>query len=81
MLLVGPWRDGRIAKQPIEFQSRDVVAFAGPLLQSLVIEDGDVAAPIPDKPCLLQASHHIGDRRSPDTEHHSQEFVGEQKIA
>ena len=81
VLFVGPWRDGCIAKQPIKFQSRDIVALAGSLLQSLVIEDADVTAPVPDQPRLLQAPHHIGDRCSPDTEHHSEEFMGKQKIA
>src|ERR1700730_4359124 len=44
MRLVGPWRDRGVAEQPIEFQFRDVVAFAGALLQCLVIQDGHVAA-------------------------------------
>src|ERR1700730_2111693 len=80
MLLVGPWRERGIAKQPIEFQFRYVVAFAGALPQGLGSENGDMAATIPDKPRLLQRAHHIRDSRSPDTEHHPQEFLGEQKI-
>ncbi len=80
MLLVDPWCAGGIAEQPIELQSRNVVAFAGARPQRLVIEDRDVAAPIADQPGFLQAPHHLGDGRSPDTEHHSEEFMGEQKI-
>jgi hypothetical protein len=81
MLFTGPWAGGRIAQQPIEFQSRYVVALAGAPLQGLVIEDRNVAPPIADKPRSLQDAHHVGDRRSPDTEHHSKKFMGEQKIA
>src|ERR1700730_9321496 len=73
MLLVGPRREPGIAKQPIKFLSRYVVAFAGALPQGLGLENGDMAAPIPDKPRFLQRAHHIGDRGSPDTEHHPQE--------
>src|SRR5882672_11016156 len=46
--LVGPWCDGGIAKHAIEFKLRDVVAFAGALLQRFVIEDRHVAAPVAD---------------------------------
>ena len=61
MLLVGPWRDRGIAQQPVEFQFRDVVAFAGALLQRFLIEDGHVAAPIAHQSGSLQSAHHIGD--------------------
>ena len=33
MRLAGPWRDGGIAEHAVEFTLRDVVAFAGALLQ------------------------------------------------
>jgi hypothetical protein len=81
MPFIGPRREGGIAKQAIEFQFRDLVAFAGSLPQSLVVEDRDVPPPIPDKPGFLQGAHHIGDRGSPHAQHHPQEFVGEQKVA
>src|SRR5712664_1841310 len=81
MPFVGPWREGGIAKQPIEFQFRDLVAFAGSLPQSLVVENRDVPPPIADKPGFLQGAHHIGDRGSPHAQHHPQEFMGEQKVA
>jgi hypothetical protein len=79
--LIGPWRHGGIAKQSVKFQFRNLVAFAGAVQQRLVIEDGDMAAPIADQPGSLQSPHDIGDRGSPDAEHHSKELVGEQKIA
>ena len=81
MRLVGPRRERGIAEQPVKFQSRYVVAFAGAGPQSLLIEDGDVAAPISDEPCFLQASHDIGDGCSPHAEHHSEKFMGQQEIA
>src|SRR5258707_15819860 len=80
MLLVGPRDNGGIAEQPIGLQSRDVVAFAGSPPQSLLVQDRDVAAPILDEPAPFQTTHHIGHPRSPDTQHHPQEFMGEQKI-
>ena len=39
-----------------------------------------MTAPIADKPGFLQAPHYIGDRRSTDTEHHSQKFMRQQII-
>ena len=80
VLFIGPWGHDRIAKQPVKFQFRDLVALAGALPQGLVVEDRDVAAPIADNPGLLQGAHRIGHRRTPDPEHHPQEFMGEQKI-
>ena len=70
MPFIGPWRGGRIAQQPIKFQLGDVVAFAGSAMQSLLIEDGDVAPPVADKSGLLQGTHHVGDRGAPHAEHH-----------
>ena len=81
MRFIGPWRDRGIAEQPIEFEFRNAVAFAGPLLQRLMIEDPDVAAPIVDQPGFLQGTHHVGHRCAPDAEHHAEEFMREQEIA
>src|ERR1700738_2052898 len=74
VLLIGPRRHHGVAQQPIEFELRDLVAFAGALSQRFVVEDRDVAAPIADQTGFLQTSHHIGDRRSPYPEHHPEEF-------
>src|SRR6202011_6131988 len=73
MLLVGPRRERGIAKQPVEFPFRNIVAFAGAVPQTVVIEDRDVAAPITDKPRFLKGPHDIGDRGSPYSQHHPQE--------
>lgn len=76
MRFIGPWRDRGIAEQPIEFEFRNAVAFAGPLLQRLMIKDPDVAAPIVDQRVAYQLQFVLAGGRS-----HYLDFKGRCAIA
>src|SRR5438105_8855466 len=53
------------------------IALAGRLLQAGAVEDGDVPAPIPDDPGVLQRSLRDGHRGPADAEHVREELLGE----
>jgi hypothetical protein len=53
------------------------IAFAGAFLETIAVEDGDVAARITDQPCLLQAMGLDRNRVSTDAEHVRKKLLGQ----
>ena len=73
-------RGAVLAEQPIKLGFDDLITFAACRLQSLTVEDCDVAADVANQPGLLQASGRLGDALAASSQHVGDELLGEQQF-
>src|SRR5947209_2025631 len=69
-----------MSQQPVELFLADQVAFAGAPFEAGSVEDRHASATVFDKFPALQFTRNLGHAGAPDTKHHSQKFLGEQKL-
>src|SRR5688572_18615411 len=73
-------RGESLAEQPVELGFDDLITFAACRLQSLTVEDRDVAADVTNQPGLLQAPGRLGDALAASSQHVGDELLGEQQF-
>ena len=69
-----------LAEQPIKLGFDDLITFAACRLQSLTVEDRDVAADVANQPSLLQVTGCLRDTLAAPSQHVGDELLGEQQF-